>query len=104
MDRDRTQALADRLFESELRTLELYTIYLGEQLGPRKRPAPPAAPATAEGRVLLLDEGSTAESAAGFPHNQHSRPRSRSYPQPAYRLAPIAIQSPAHGGATGSWA
>jgi 2-polyprenyl-3-methyl-5-hydroxy-6-metoxy-1,4-benzoquinol methylase len=33
MDRDRTQALADRLFESELRTLELYTIYLGEQLG-----------------------------------------------------------------------
>src|SRR5919198_5623156 len=33
MDRDRTHALADRLFESELRTLELYTIYLGERLG-----------------------------------------------------------------------
>jgi 2-polyprenyl-3-methyl-5-hydroxy-6-metoxy-1,4-benzoquinol methylase len=33
MDSDRTQALADRLFESELRTLELYTIYLGERLG-----------------------------------------------------------------------
>jgi 2-polyprenyl-3-methyl-5-hydroxy-6-metoxy-1,4-benzoquinol methylase len=33
MDRDRTRALADRLFESELRTLELYTIYLGERLG-----------------------------------------------------------------------
>jgi 2-polyprenyl-3-methyl-5-hydroxy-6-metoxy-1,4-benzoquinol methylase len=33
MDTDRTRALADRLFESELRTLELYTIYLGERLG-----------------------------------------------------------------------
>jgi 2-polyprenyl-3-methyl-5-hydroxy-6-metoxy-1,4-benzoquinol methylase len=33
MERDRTRALADRLFESELRTLELYTIYLGERLG-----------------------------------------------------------------------
>ena len=33
MDRDRTRALADRLFESELRTLELYTIYVGERLG-----------------------------------------------------------------------
>jgi 2-polyprenyl-3-methyl-5-hydroxy-6-metoxy-1,4-benzoquinol methylase len=33
MDRTRTRALADRLFESELRTLELYTIYLGERLG-----------------------------------------------------------------------
>jgi 2-polyprenyl-3-methyl-5-hydroxy-6-metoxy-1,4-benzoquinol methylase len=33
MDQDRTRALADRLFESELRTLELYTIYLGERLG-----------------------------------------------------------------------
>jgi 2-polyprenyl-3-methyl-5-hydroxy-6-metoxy-1,4-benzoquinol methylase len=33
MDGDRTRALADRLFESELRTLELYTIYLGERLG-----------------------------------------------------------------------
>src|ERR671910_18517 len=33
MGRDRTRALADRLFESELRTLELYTIYLGERLG-----------------------------------------------------------------------
>jgi 2-polyprenyl-3-methyl-5-hydroxy-6-metoxy-1,4-benzoquinol methylase len=33
MDRDRTRALADRLFESELRTLELYTIYIGERLG-----------------------------------------------------------------------
>jgi 2-polyprenyl-3-methyl-5-hydroxy-6-metoxy-1,4-benzoquinol methylase len=30
---DRTQALADRLFESERRTLELYTMYLGERLG-----------------------------------------------------------------------
>jgi len=33
MDRDGTRALADRLFESELRTLELYTIYVGERLG-----------------------------------------------------------------------
>jgi SAM-dependent methyltransferase len=33
MDRDGAQALAERLFESELRTLELYTIYLGERLG-----------------------------------------------------------------------
>jgi 2-polyprenyl-3-methyl-5-hydroxy-6-metoxy-1,4-benzoquinol methylase len=33
MDGDRTRALADRLFESELRTLELYTIYIGERLG-----------------------------------------------------------------------
>jgi 2-polyprenyl-3-methyl-5-hydroxy-6-metoxy-1,4-benzoquinol methylase len=33
MGRDRTRALADRLFESELRTLELYTIYIGERLG-----------------------------------------------------------------------
>jgi 2-polyprenyl-3-methyl-5-hydroxy-6-metoxy-1,4-benzoquinol methylase len=33
MDPDRTRALADRLFESELRTLELYTIYIGERLG-----------------------------------------------------------------------
>jgi 2-polyprenyl-3-methyl-5-hydroxy-6-metoxy-1,4-benzoquinol methylase len=33
MDQDRTRALADRLFESELRTLELYTIYLGDRLG-----------------------------------------------------------------------
>jgi SAM-dependent methyltransferase len=33
MDRDRTQELADRLFETELRTLELYTIYVGERLG-----------------------------------------------------------------------
>jgi 2-polyprenyl-3-methyl-5-hydroxy-6-metoxy-1,4-benzoquinol methylase len=33
MDEDRTRALADRLFESELRTLELYTIYVGERLG-----------------------------------------------------------------------
>jgi 2-polyprenyl-3-methyl-5-hydroxy-6-metoxy-1,4-benzoquinol methylase len=33
MDADRTRALADRLFESELRTLELYTIYIGERLG-----------------------------------------------------------------------
>src|SRR5919199_3296081 len=33
MDGDRTRALADRLFENELRTLELYTIYLGERLG-----------------------------------------------------------------------
>src|SRR5262245_3629677 len=33
MDHDRTQALAARLFESELRTLELYTIYLGMRLG-----------------------------------------------------------------------
>jgi 2-polyprenyl-3-methyl-5-hydroxy-6-metoxy-1,4-benzoquinol methylase len=33
MDSDRTRALADRLFESEVRTLELYTIYLGERLG-----------------------------------------------------------------------
>jgi 2-polyprenyl-3-methyl-5-hydroxy-6-metoxy-1,4-benzoquinol methylase len=33
MDADRTGALADRLFESELRTLELYTIYIGERLG-----------------------------------------------------------------------
>jgi 2-polyprenyl-3-methyl-5-hydroxy-6-metoxy-1,4-benzoquinol methylase len=33
MDEDRTRALADRLFETELRTLELYTIYVGERLG-----------------------------------------------------------------------
>jgi 2-polyprenyl-3-methyl-5-hydroxy-6-metoxy-1,4-benzoquinol methylase len=33
MDRDGAQSLAERLFESELRTLELYTIYLGERLG-----------------------------------------------------------------------
>jgi 2-polyprenyl-3-methyl-5-hydroxy-6-metoxy-1,4-benzoquinol methylase len=33
MDRDRSRALADRLFESELRTLELFTMYLGERLG-----------------------------------------------------------------------
>jgi 2-polyprenyl-3-methyl-5-hydroxy-6-metoxy-1,4-benzoquinol methylase len=33
MAQDRTRALADRLFESELRTLELYTIYVGERLG-----------------------------------------------------------------------
>jgi 2-polyprenyl-3-methyl-5-hydroxy-6-metoxy-1,4-benzoquinol methylase len=33
MDADRTRALADRLFDSELRTLELYTIYIGERLG-----------------------------------------------------------------------
>ena len=33
MDRNRTQALADRLFESEVWTLELYTIYLGLRLG-----------------------------------------------------------------------
>jgi SAM-dependent methyltransferase len=33
MDPDPTRALADRLFESELRTLELYTIYIGERLG-----------------------------------------------------------------------
>jgi 2-polyprenyl-3-methyl-5-hydroxy-6-metoxy-1,4-benzoquinol methylase len=33
MDQDRTRALADRLFESEQRTLELYTIYLGVRLG-----------------------------------------------------------------------
>lgn len=33
MDQDRTRELAGRLFESELRTLELYTIYIGERLG-----------------------------------------------------------------------
>src|SRR5829696_1171958 len=33
MGQDRSRALAHRLFESELRTLELYTIYLGERLG-----------------------------------------------------------------------
>jgi len=33
MDRDRTRALADRLLESELRTLELYTMYIGVRLG-----------------------------------------------------------------------
>jgi 2-polyprenyl-3-methyl-5-hydroxy-6-metoxy-1,4-benzoquinol methylase len=33
MDLDQTRALADRLLESELRTLELYTIYIGERLG-----------------------------------------------------------------------
>jgi 2-polyprenyl-3-methyl-5-hydroxy-6-metoxy-1,4-benzoquinol methylase len=33
MDREPTRALADRLFEAEVRMLELYTIYLGVRLG-----------------------------------------------------------------------
>src|SRR5213592_1469023 len=98
MDRDRSRALADRLFDSELRTLELYTIYLGERLGLYRAlaeggPADSAELAERSGtNERYIREWLEQHAASGLleVQNASASPRARRYSLPSEHAAVLA--------------